>query len=390
MTATQAHPALDAEALTRTVRKALGQPALYLNDWRCTPLPGHISNPATGGLYRVAGSGQDAQRQVTWSLILKIARLTEETPPGWGTDLLHFGYWKRETLAYQSGFLENLGPHLKAPRCYEVTKQPDGSVWMWLEEVQPGTEGLWPLSRYALTARHFGQWQGTYLAGRPLPTAPWLKTGWLRSWTEHFAFLGDYLQRPRPWNHPFVQMAFPTPFEDRLQSLWAARHAWMDLLDRLPATLCHFDTWRPNLIARLRPDGQEETVALDWQCMGLGPAGEVGNLALTGLMNLEVDTHEAKELDTAVWESYLAGLREAGWRGEERAVRFCYTAYPALRWGLVFPLVMVLPYAHDAVRRADVEAKYEMPIEQLLTQWAGAFYFLLDWADEARCLADSL
>ena len=185
-------------------------------------------------------------------------------------------------------------------------------------------------------------------------------------------------------------MAFPTPFEDRLQRLWAERHIWMDLLDRLPPTLCHFDTWRPNLMAHLSPDGEEETIALDWQCMGLGPAGEIGNLVLTSLMNLEVDAREGKALDMAVWESYLAGLREAGWHGDARAVRFCYTAYPALRWGLVFPLVMILPYAHDAVRRAEAEAKYEQPIEQLLSRWASAFYFLLDWADEARCLADSL
>ena len=94
--------------------------------------------------------------------------------------------------------------------------------------------------------------------------------------------------------------------------------------------------------------------------------------------------------DTVVWENYLAGLREAGWQGDARAVRFCYTAYPALRWGLVFPLVMLLPYAHDAERRAEAEAKYEQPIEQLLSRWASAFYFLLDWADEARCLADTL
>lgn len=390
MTAIKALPALEAVALTKTVRQALGLPAFQMTEWRCTSLPGHISNPATGGLYRVTGTGQEAQRHVSWSLILKIAHLTEEAPQGWGTDLLHFGYWKRETLAYQSGFLENLGSYLKAPRCFEVTEQPDGSVWMWLEEIRENGDTLWPMSRYGLAARHFGQWQGTYLAGRPLPAASWLKTGWLRSWIKHFEFLGDFLLRPQPWEHPFVQMTFPVPFEDRLRRLWAERHTWMDLLDRLPQTLCHFDIWRSNLMARQGPDGQDETVALDWQCMGLGPAGELGNLVMTSLMNLEEDASEAKALDLAVWENYLAGLREAGWRGDARAVRFCYTAYPALRWGLVFPLVTILPYIHDTSRRSEAEAKYGEPFEQLLTQWASAFYFLLDLADEARCLADRL
>src|SRR5579862_9886390 len=166
MVSTTSCPAFDAEALTSTVRKALGLPSLRIDDWRCTSLTGHISNPATGGLYRVIESGRNNALQVPWSIILKIVHLAEDAPQGWGTDLLHFGYWKREALAYQSGFLANLGPHLRTPRCFEVAEQPDGSLWLWLEEVRESGESPWPISRYGLAARHFGQWQGTYLAGR--------------------------------------------------------------------------------------------------------------------------------------------------------------------------------------------------------------------------------
>ena len=204
--------AISAEALTKTVRQALDLPTFQLNDWQATSLPGHISNPATGGLYRVVVSGQAAQQQVSWSLILKIAHLTEAAPQGWGTDLLHFGYWKREALAYQSGFLEHLGAHLKAPRCFEIAEQPDGSVWMWLEEIRESEEGLWPLSRYGVTARHFGQWQGTYLAGRPLPVASWLKTGWLRSWIEHFCVSGRLSPAPQALATSFCTDGVSYPF----------------------------------------------------------------------------------------------------------------------------------------------------------------------------------
>lgn len=380
----------DAAALTDKARNALGLPAFQIDDWRCTTLTGHISNPATGGLYRVEGSGRHNTRELPWSLILKVAHLAEDTSQGWGSDLLHFGYWKREALAYQSGVLEALGPNLRAPRCFEVEEQPNGSVWLWLEEISESGPAAWPVARYGLAARHFGQWQGTYLSGRPLPVFPWLRTGWLRSWVEHFEFLTNYLLHPDFWEHPLTRAAFPVPVAERLMNLWAERMAWIDILDRMPQTLCHFDTWRPNLLAGVGPDGQEQTVALDWQCMGLGPAGEIGNLLLTALMTLEIKAADAKVLDAAIWENYLQGLLEAGWGGDPRHARFCYTAYPALRWGLVFPMLMIVPYVLSESKRAEAEAKYGQPLEELLHQWAGALYFLLDMADEARGLAGTL
>ena len=381
---------LETEALTGMVRKALALPSFQIDAWRCDSLTGHISNPATGGLYRVTGSGRQDARPVPWSLILKIAHLPEDAPQGWGTDLLHFGYWKREALAYQSGILQDLGPGLQSPRCFEVAEQSEGSLWLWLEEIAESGPSVWQTPRYGTAARHFGQWQGGYLAGKPLPAASWLQTGWLRSWAAHFEFLENYLRHPDFWNHPLVRAAFPVPVADRLLNLWAERRTWMDLLDRMPPTLCHFDTWRPNLLAAVGPQGQEQTVALDWQCMGLGPAGEVGNLLLTALMTLEVQAPDAPALDAAIWTHYLQGLREAGWEGDPRPVRFCYTAYPALRWGLVFPMLMILPYVLDESKRAEAEAKYRQPLEMLLRQWAGALYFLLDMAEEARGLAGAL
>jgi len=384
------YPVMDAEMLTEKVRQALGLPTLRVEEWRCTSLAGHISNPATGGIYRVTGSGRHNGALRPWSLILKIVHLAEDAPQGWGTDLLHFGYWKREALAYQSGILEDLGTNLRAPRCFDVAEQPDGSVWLWLEDVSESGQSPWSLSRYGLAAHHFGQWQGRFLASSSLPAVSWLRSGWLRSWVAHFEFLQDYLLHPEFWEHPLVRAAFPVPVTDRLLALWAERQTWMDILDRMPLTVCHFDTWRPNLLACRDPDGQEHTVALDWQGMGLGPAGEVGNLLLTALMTLEVPASEAKALDSAVWEGYLQGLREAGWIGDPRHVRFCYAAYPALRWGLVFPMLMILPYVLNEEKRAEAEAKYGQSIEELLHRWAGALYLLLDLADEAHALAKGL
>ncbi len=126
---------------------------------------GHISNPATGGLYRVAGTGQQNGLSRPWSLILKIAQLAEDAPQGWGSDLLHFGYWKREALAYESGILENLGTNLRALRCFEVEEQSDGSVWLWLEEIPGSDQASWPVARYGQAAHHFRSGAGILSCG---------------------------------------------------------------------------------------------------------------------------------------------------------------------------------------------------------------------------------
>src|SRR5206468_3076014 len=80
--------AIDETELARKVRAALKSPEFEITDWRSTALTGHTSNPATGGLYRLSGSGGDRQGHSDWSLILKVAHLTADAPPGWGTDLL--------------------------------------------------------------------------------------------------------------------------------------------------------------------------------------------------------------------------------------------------------------------------------------------------------------
>ena len=53
-------------------------------------------------------------------------------------------------------------------------------------------------------------------------------------------------------------------------------------------------------------------------------------------------------------------------------------------------MLMIVPYVLDETKRAEAEAKYGLSLEELLHQWAGALYFLLDLAEEARSLANTL
>ena len=88
----------------------------------------------------------------------------EEDPAG-------YRYRMREALFYQSGMLDDACGRLVAPRCYGGATC-GAEYWLWLEDVTEDVGRPWPLEHYAEVARCLGCFNGTYLAGKPLPAQP--------------------------------------------------------------------------------------------------------------------------------------------------------------------------------------------------------------------------
>ena len=182
-------------------------------------------------------------------------------------------YWKREALVYGSGLLGDLPAGFSAPRCYGIDERPDGFV-LWLEDVADAVEGKWSLARYGEVARHLGHFNGAYLAGRPLPDAPWLCRDMLR-WREPLVARSGTgspsCARDRACNEggPATSSTARTGSGPSASAI--SRH-WP-----VPQVLCHNDADRRNLLVR-EGSGGAETVAVDWAF--LGPQA-VGTDALT-------------------------------------------------------------------------------------------------------------
>jgi hypothetical protein len=292
-------------------------------------------------------------------------------------------------LAYASGLLDDLPGGLAAPRCLGVTERPGPGVWLWLEEITDAA-GAWPLARFAAAARRLGAFNGAYLTGRPLPDTPWLSRRWLRGWVD--VALGpflDQLDRAGAWEHPILLLACPPPLPDRLRRLWAGREALLGAIERLPATLGHLDAFRSNLLTRQRPDGREETVALDWAFVGRAAVGEeLGALVAASLLRGDVALDEAGALEEAALDGYLAGLREAGWSGSPQAARLGYAAAVALRYGhmALFDIARTFFQPDHA---AALEREEGRPFAEIAATRAALASFLLDRADGARALLDA-
>ena len=190
----------------------------------------------------------------------------------------------------------------------------------------------------------------------------------------------------RTWQHPDVQLAYPEPIVDRLKRQWAHRHEFQAAIAKLPVTVCHNDSHTENLFSRRRPDGSQETVAIDWELLGIGPvSSDITYLVIATLRRLAVDMKDADALEEAVLDGYIAGLRDAGWNADEREIRLGFAAGVALRLGLV---PQTLDLILNEERRSQAERGWHRPVEDLIGRWSQVAYFVLDRADRARRMLD--
>ena len=367
--------AIDQGTLAPLVRSALDCDTVEVMDWDYEQVHGGAGTANV--IYRFTGQGRDREQKISWSLILKTAY-----PEGDNTHISAWNYYKREAGAYQSGWLDDLPGGLAAPRCFGVIEHPDRTCWIWLEDVTDEIGSQWPLEYYGVAARHLGQFNGAYLVDRPLPSWPWLCSGWLRHNIETSApalpLLRDSL------DHPLVRRAWPGDASDRYFRLWEERGVYLDALDRLPQTLCHLDIFRRNLFARRTAGGDHQTVAIDWAFAGRGALGEeLVALILGSVLLYEVGLDKAQALEEIVFEGYLEGLRDVGWRGDPRQVRLGYAAAASLRYQFN-DVGRWLAVVLDENLHAMILHIWGRPIEEVIDHNVQLRSFSNRLADEAR------
>ena len=372
---------LDSGRLQEVIRAALGEPGAVLGEWDAVPLKGGAGAlVGRRSLDLLSGTAQVGVAERAWRVVLKVlARVAGHDDP------TRISYWKREFLLHDSGLLDDLPAGLRAPLCYGCDELADGTAWLWLEHIREDGQRTWPISRWALAARHLGQFNGAYLAGRPLPRAPWLGGRRLRTWLErHVPLVARIAAAPR---NPDIRRWWPQPVVDAILHLWEERDAFCDALERLPQAFGHGDAIRRNLFARHRADGSEETVGIDWENAGYYAVGEeVGQTLSVAGAFFDVEPSDLPALDEALFAGYLDGLHDAGWRGDPRQVRFAYAAHAALR-NAFNAVGATVP--DDAGRAAALE-NYGHTWEELAERRAAVRPFLLDRAVEARSLLETL
>ncbi|MFZ0547385.1 MAG: phosphotransferase [Candidatus Promineifilaceae bacterium] len=379
---------MDRVTLTEIVRKVQDCPDLSIVDWTVEPLTHEKVISTTGGLFRFSGLALHKQKELPWTVVLKCInnpKPRKQRPRGWS-------YWKREALAFMSGFLEQLPPGARAPHYYGAIERDDG-VWLWIEYIQEATGQAWSLSDFRRTAQQWGFFQGAYLSGTPLIDYPWLSRSFFRDiWAEGgtWANIMSPETDRNAWLLPLVQQNFDDQQKTRVLQLIADKQRFFEANDTLPQVLCHNDAHRRNFMwLQSQTTGEEELIGIDWAFLGHGACGnDLGELVGTSLYLFDFDPYQAETLETAVFKGYLAGVSEHHLDIDERLIRLGYLISLSFWMGAAIPGWVAILMSPNA--RADVQAMCGRPKEDVLAGWVHLNEFCLDRADEARNLMRQL
>jgi len=266
---------------------------------------------------------------------------------------------------------------VRAPRYYRVDERPNG-FWVWMEHVADDYPGPWRLEAYAFAARQLGHWNGTYLAGKPLPGEPWLARRHLRSWL-------NWINPEQEWQFRLLLKHCSPERRRQYDRMWAERALFCDALEALPQAWAHLDIQRRNMFIGRGEDGQEELALVDWAFSGIGPVwAEAAELVSVSSYLLEWPPADVLELETAVLAEYRRGLAEAGWAVNEAALRLGFSAWAALWQGAIFPNFSIWLCSPES--RAFSLEQFGIAEEELFLKQLPIFEYCLDKADEARTL----
>jgi hypothetical protein len=233
------------------------------------PEPGWLAVPAgtgpsTVGVWRTESGGLPL-------VVKRLARPTPHDPPELD-DPTHFAYWRREADVAEAGLVEDT-PGVRGPAA--GIEEDESGITITSDFVEDaGTNGLF-------VAHALGRFAAADL-GRP----SWFGRDQLRRRIQRTERRGGWPTLAR------------TGAADLADSLWSRREHFLLLFDALPLVPHHGDVTGANL--RGRED--DLVVAVDWQCLGVGPIG----------LDLGLHVASAREAPEPLVEAYLLGMADAG------------------------------------------------------------------------------
>ena len=327
-------------------------------------------NAATDGIWRVTDANGASR-------ILKVAK-HGRAPQGsaWRTSDVptHFNYWRREVLAYETGFADAVyrDAGIRAPQLESLVTREDGSIELWLEDVAGPSGFKFSIPRLGQFAYELGVGQARW-AGRvpPADEVPWLSRGWLRQYLSEGPGSNVRVQR-EDWDDPVAQV-WSAATRAGLRRLWERRMVALELTERLPRTLCHLDLWPANLIE----DSAGTSVLLDWAFVGEGAIGEdPANLIIDSTTDGLMDAALLPEIAEAVTIGYINGLADGGRPGSAHDARRAIATCAAAKWSWLGAHVI-----SSAIRGRTGKPSYNQePPQESLKRITGLADLLGEWA----------
>lgn len=302
--------------------------------WGYVPLG---KNKEESSVFRVFCTVLSNKEKKDHSLILKILK-----PDSFRNQINHYYYWKREALVYQSGLLNQLPTGIRAPKCYVVEEKSHGDIWIWLEDIDIETMQCdWSFNQMGKVSYLFGKFNGSYLSENSLPNESFLCHTWLRSWVEVCTAYAKPIQEQKViWDcylNEFNNIGAAVADIWNCYSLNRTRvKSLLETLDVLPRVFAHQDVhWDNIFIEQL--EESDSLIAIDWQFASISGVGEeLGRIFGYALLKNKIPVIMVEEYKETLFKSYLQGLRDSGWNGDAKLVRFGFCVAAGSRFIMAF------------------------------------------------------
>jgi len=353
--------------------------------WEPVRVGGDIVAGSTCGIWRARVTSPSA----SISVVIKILHLADTGSRFWPASEVPSApmYWRREADALLSPELAGLPGPFQAGRCRATYEPGDHHLELWLDDQLGEPGSAWDLGRLTLAARHLGETQGAIAAEGPV-AAPWWSRGWLRAYAGRREIDTAMLVEPALWKLPYVREHYDPGVGPALAEIWTERERLLDLLDRVPYTLCHMDLWPPNLFSHPDPAlADAYTIAIDWGFAGQGSVGEdIANLIPDSVQDGFVPPADAFAFTENVFDAYIEGLRRGGSTLDPRIVRFVYGAAMAVKYAWMTP--RMLEYALKITHCPEIEAIDGMPLDEAFAARAASASVMARLGIDALSLVD--
>jgi hypothetical protein len=161
--------------------------------------------------------------------------------------------------------------------------------------------------------------------------------------------------------HPIVKTAYrdiPVELTLEFESLW---EQLLEMTPTLPHGIAFGDSHARNLF----PLGQE-TVAVDWAGLAQDPVGSDLSVLVGSGFTWGIDEAVmVAEHEPSIFESYVEGLKESGWRGERDDIRRAFFTHVPLYLCLTAQAPAAVATGRGERRRAFWERRTETTLEEL-------------------------
>lgn len=300
-----------------------GNSAAELVSITCDDIGYKTPNFTTSGIFRLHGLMKVYNELKPWCVILKIIKPDTAEKD----NMKHHNYWRREALVFESGVLRDLPDSIYVAKSYLVEEQQDGTIWIWMECIKG--EYAKTVEQFSYIARQLGRFNGAYLKGiKMMPEHEWICRAWLKSWSIACRMYA-----------PNVEEYVSRIATDNVRSTWAWYQdllgnidSSIDSLQQLPRVLAHQDMSQMNMFLVKKEESESQLVLIDWQFMSISGIGEdLGKLFGVNMSLGIIPPDQYMKFQNSLYNAYLEGLRDMGWQGDIRLVRYGFCLSTAIR-----------------------------------------------------------